>query len=52
MRLAVKDWRARFHVEGRIIVVDSLATGYRPSQLAEMDKDVLAAHRKFIARFG
>jgi tRNA-Thr(GGU) m(6)t(6)A37 methyltransferase TsaA len=51
LRLAVKDWRVRFHVEGRRIAVESLATGYRPSQLAEGTL-VLAPHRQFVARFG
>jgi tRNA-Thr(GGU) m(6)t(6)A37 methyltransferase TsaA len=50
MRLAVKDWRVRFHVEGRRITVDRIATGYRASQLAG-DDAALAAHRAFVARF-
>lgn len=51
MRLAVKDWRVRFHVDGRIIIVDLLATGYRESQLADAANEALAAHREFVARF-
>ncbi len=52
MRLAVKDWRARFHVEQEKIVVDSLTTGYRPSQLVDVTDGALSAHREFMARFG
>lgn len=51
MRLAVKDWRVRFHVKGRLIVIDRIASGYRPSQLADVADDALAAHREFVARF-
>jgi hypothetical protein len=52
LRLAVKDWRVRFHVEGRVIAVESLATGYRPSQLADATDASLGVHREFVARFG
>lgn len=49
--IAVKDWRARFLVEGRRIVVVSLATGYRARQLAEDGDSSLDAHRRFCAAF-
>jgi hypothetical protein len=52
MRLAVKDWRVRFRVKGRLIFVDSLHSGYRPGQLAEGTDEALAPHREFVARFG
>jgi tRNA-Thr(GGU) m(6)t(6)A37 methyltransferase TsaA len=49
-RLAVKEWRAFFHVDGRRIVVDAIATGYRPKELAAVDP-TLAIHRAFAKRF-
>jgi tRNA-Thr(GGU) m(6)t(6)A37 methyltransferase TsaA len=52
LRLAVKDWRVRFHLEGRLIFIDSLHTGYRPSQLADGANEALAPHREFVVRFG
>jgi tRNA-Thr(GGU) m(6)t(6)A37 methyltransferase TsaA len=51
MRLAIKDWRVQFRVEGTLIVVDSLSTGYRPRQLAGETDAKLAVHRRFVARF-
>ena len=59
LRLAIKDWRARFGVEGRVITVRAIVTGYRPSQLhapprerARGDVDeALAIHRAFVAAF-
>src|SRR6185436_19482398 len=32
-RLAVKDWRVGFHVEGRTVSVDEIASGYRAREL-------------------
>lgn len=53
LRLALKDWRIRFRVEGRQVTVDVIETGYRPSQLEANDDDpVLGIHRAFVARFG
>jgi tRNA-Thr(GGU) m(6)t(6)A37 methyltransferase TsaA len=52
MRLAVKDWRVAFRVEGRRIVVESIRTGYRPSQLADGRDRLLDAHCAFVERFG
>lgn len=47
--LAVKDWRARFVAEGKLIRVLAIETGYRPKQLEEgiagVDDAVLAPHR-------
>jgi tRNA-Thr(GGU) m(6)t(6)A37 methyltransferase TsaA len=56
MRLAVKDWRIQFGVSGNRILVESIHTGYRPSQLAldslpGLDAP-LDAHRGFVSRFG
>ena len=52
--LAVKEWRARFRVEdaARRIVVERLASGYRPREIAEGREPVHAVHRAFIERFG
>lgn len=53
--LAVKDWRVRFRVEGRLVTIDALATGYRPKQLEDgvgVAAAALVAHRGFAARFG
>jgi tRNA-Thr(GGU) m(6)t(6)A37 methyltransferase TsaA len=52
MRLAVKDWRVRFRVEGRSALVLSLHTGYRASELADERDPALLAHRAHAARFG
>jgi tRNA (adenine37-N6)-methyltransferase len=51
-RLAVKEWRAQFRVDGTCITVLSLGTGYRPRELADPDNAALEAHREFVARFG
>ena len=50
--LAVKDWRARFSVEGRRVRVHEIRSGYRDSQLSganRCDAD-LSAHREFTGR--
>jgi tRNA-Thr(GGU) m(6)t(6)A37 methyltransferase TsaA len=51
--LAVKEWRARFTVEGRTVHVAALASGYRPSELVRRDAPGadLAAHREFRERW-
>jgi tRNA-Thr(GGU) m(6)t(6)A37 methyltransferase TsaA len=53
LRLAYKEWRVRFHVEDpRAVVVDAIASGYRPSQIHAADAPPeLAVHRAFVARF-
>ena len=50
-RLAVKDWRARFRVEGRVVTVDSLGSGYRPAELATSSDPAVLVQRAFVARF-
>ncbi len=52
MRLAVKDWRIHFHRAGQRILVESIRTGYRASQLADGADSALDAHRGFVERFG
>ena len=43
--LALKDFRVRFTSVGRRIQVESIATGYRPKQLATLTDPSLEAHR-------
>jgi hypothetical protein len=43
--LALKEFRVNFSNVGRSIVVTSLATGYRPAQLATLTDSALEAHR-------
>ena len=47
--LAVKDFRARFTVDGRRIVVHAITSGYRPRELATNSAAELDAHRAFVA---
>jgi len=47
--LAVKDFRARFTLEGRRIVVHAITSGYRPRELATNPAPELDAHRAFVA---
>jgi tRNA-Thr(GGU) m(6)t(6)A37 methyltransferase TsaA len=48
--LSLKDFRVRFTHEGRSIVVTSIATGYRPKQLATLTEPALDAHRALAER--
>jgi tRNA-Thr(GGU) m(6)t(6)A37 methyltransferase TsaA len=51
-RLAIQDWRILFTVEGTVITVQRVLSGYKPSQLAEGLDDpggLLAVHRAFRA---
>jgi tRNA-Thr(GGU) m(6)t(6)A37 methyltransferase TsaA len=50
--LAVKDWRARFVVEDRRIVVTEIVTGYRPRELVENPDPALDPHRAFVSEAG
>jgi mRNA-degrading endonuclease RelE of RelBE toxin-antitoxin system len=50
--LAVKDFRARFSVDGRRIVVLAIKSGYRPRELVENPDPALNAHRAFVAELG
>ncbi|HEU4406424.1 MAG TPA: tRNA (N6-threonylcarbamoyladenosine(37)-N6)-methyltransferase TrmO [Polyangiaceae bacterium] len=52
MRLAIKDWRLFFTVEGRRITVRSIATGYRERELWGEGGGAPDAHRAFVERFG
>ncbi len=50
--LAVKEWRARFVRASQTLTVQSIASGYRKSELASGTDAKLAVHRAFVARFG
>ncbi len=51
--LAVKEWRAAFHVDedARTIVVDRIASGYRQRDLERGREAVHDLHRAFVAQF-
>ena len=51
-RLAVKDWRILFEVQGSEAQVTAIESGYRPAQLARRDaagEPALATHREYVA---
>ena len=50
-RLAVKDWRVRFRVEGRVVTVGAIHSGYRPAELAAPATPEVAVQRAFVERF-
>jgi tRNA (adenine37-N6)-methyltransferase len=50
-RLAVKDWRVRFHVEARVLTVDAIGSGYRAAELATSLDPAVAIQRAFVERF-
>lgn len=51
-RLAYKEWRLVFRVEGRAIEIEGVASGYRPAALASEGSAEIALHRRFEERFG
>lgn len=48
MVLSVKDWRARFRVEGTQIVVTEIRSGYRPRELVTNQDSALDSHRAYV----
>jgi tRNA (adenine37-N6)-methyltransferase len=50
-RLAVKDWRVRFRVEGREVTIEAIVSGYRAAQLAAAATPEAAVQRAFVERF-
>lgn len=50
-RLAIKDWRVRFSVDGRHLLVQAIGSGYRASQLAGGADPAIALHREFAVRW-
>ncbi|HVU02620.1 MAG TPA: tRNA (N6-threonylcarbamoyladenosine(37)-N6)-methyltransferase TrmO [Polyangiaceae bacterium] len=51
-KLALKEWRACFVLDGGAAVVTRIVSGYRPSELFSAKGDSLAPHRDFTDRFG
>lgn len=51
-KLAVKDWRARFVVEGRTVTIEAIESGYRPSELHSSQDPAVVLQRSFVERFG
>lgn len=57
LRLCVKDFRLRFVVQGQLVSVLDIGTGYRKRVLADpraqaTESTTLSVHRAFVARFG
>jgi tRNA-Thr(GGU) m(6)t(6)A37 methyltransferase TsaA len=50
-RLAIKDWRAWFRVDGGNVTVERIGSGYRPRELYGPEGHAPAAHRAFAARW-
>lgn len=50
-KLAVKDWRARFQVDGRTVTVEAIESGYRPAELATSEDPAVVVQRRFVAHF-
>ncbi|MET0340853.1 MAG: tRNA (N6-threonylcarbamoyladenosine(37)-N6)-methyltransferase TrmO [Polyangiales bacterium] len=50
-RLALKDWRVWFEVEGRAATVVAIGSGYRPRELFGEAGQAPEAHRAFAARW-
>ena len=50
-RLAVRDWRARFRVDGRTVTVEAIGSGYRAAELAASGDPAVVLQRAFVARF-
>ncbi|MCU0975983.1 MAG: tRNA (N6-threonylcarbamoyladenosine(37)-N6)-methyltransferase TrmO [Steroidobacteraceae bacterium] len=50
-RLAIRDWRMRFAVDGRELRVLEVRSGYRAARLATAEDPGIDAHREFINRW-
>ncbi len=51
-KLAHKDWRAWFVVDGRQVTVINIDTGYREKDLVTSRDPAIEPHRVFVAKFG
>jgi hypothetical protein len=49
--LAHKQWRLEFRLDGDVICVTDVRSGYRESELFQSSDPALAAHREFVVRF-
>jgi tRNA-Thr(GGU) m(6)t(6)A37 methyltransferase TsaA len=52
LRLAYKEWRVRFRVDGRTVTIERITSGYRSRELALGSDERLVVHRVFVATFG
>jgi len=52
MKLALKEWRIRFQVEARRILVLGIESGYRSREIALSNDPLLTPHREFVRVFG
>jgi hypothetical protein len=50
--LAHKEWRLPLRTEGQRILVTSVRSGYRPSEVFQSNEPRFVPHREFIERFG
>jgi tRNA-Thr(GGU) m(6)t(6)A37 methyltransferase TsaA len=55
-RLGLRDWRVRFELEGKLVRVQSIASGYKAKVLADPSavanaETALEVHREFVAAF-
>jgi tRNA-Thr(GGU) m(6)t(6)A37 methyltransferase TsaA len=51
LRLAIKDWRVWFRVEGAEVTVERIGSGYRPRELFGPEGHAPQVHRAFVARW-
>lgn len=50
-RLALKEWRVHFRIEGQTVLVDTIRSGYRAAQLDTVGDEVIGIHRIFREAF-
>ena len=51
LRLALKDWRVWFAVQGSCVTVESISSGYRPKELFAIEGGAPPVHRQFAAKW-
>jgi len=51
-RLAHKDWRVWFSVDGRCVTIIAIDTGYRDKDLVTSSDPAIDSHRAFVEKFG
>lgn len=51
-RLAVREWRVRFSLEGQLVLVEGISSGYRAAELTAPGNEVIKLlHRDFLRQF-
>ena len=50
-RLALKEWRVSFRLDGQNVLVDRISSGYRTAQLTASGDPVIDLHRAFRLKF-